>query len=46
MAADRDPREPDDDGITRLPCPACGSMLTDDMDCTNKACPNGPVEDK
>lgn len=25
---------------TQLPCPACGSMLYEDMTCTNKECEN------
>lgn len=41
-----DPREPDAEGITRVPCPACGSMLTFEMECTNQACANGPVEEE
>lgn len=26
------------DGVTRFPCPACGSMLTEEGICTNNAC--------
>lgn len=43
--SDPDPRAVDDEGVTRVPCPACGSMMREDMTCTNDECPNGAVSE-